>query len=118
MLSITMVANASRGQITQTPSPRLVAAAHEFEAQMMKELLKPMTGQDSLISEDEGGGGDAGGMGTLGEFASEALGQALSRAGGFGIADRIVSELSHSGRAAGASTLHENSPKKSAEKSA
>ena len=35
--------------------------------------------------------------GALGEFASEALGQALSQRGGFGIADRIVKELSHSG---------------------
>jgi len=75
------------------PSPRLVRAAHEFEGQMMKELLKPMTASDGLTGdEDESGSG-----GTLGEFASEALGQALSQQGGFGIANQIVKELSHSG---------------------
>jgi Rod binding domain-containing protein len=75
----------------------LVSAAHEFEAQMMKELLKPMTGKDALTGEDEVGGGDAGSNGALGEFASEALGQALSQRGGFGIANSIVRDLSHSG---------------------
>ncbi|MFZ2022588.1 MAG: hypothetical protein WBA18_18175 [Terracidiphilus sp.] len=77
-------------------SPRLVKAAHEFEGQMMKELLKPLSAGDGLGgdgSEDE----DAGSGGVLGEYASESLGQALSQRGGFGIADRIVHELSHSG---------------------
>jgi Rod binding domain-containing protein len=82
-------------QAPQTTSPRLVKAAHEFEAQMMEELLKPMTASDSLMGGD--GDGDAGSVGALGEFATEALGQALSRAGGFGIADRIVHELSGHG---------------------
>ena len=77
--------------------PRLVSAAHEFEAQMMKELLKPMTGKDALTGEDEDGAGDAGSNGALGEFASEALGQALSQRGGFGIANSILRDLSHSG---------------------
>lgn len=75
------------------PQPKLVHAAHEFEAQMMKELMKPMT-----RSPDPGGGeeddGDAGSSGALGEFASEAMAQALSERGGFGVADRILRELS------------------------
>ena len=83
---------------TTPPQPRLVRAAHEFEAQMMKELLKPMTGKDALTGEDQDDGGDANANGALGEFASEALGQALSQRGGFGIADRIVRDLSHSGK--------------------
>ncbi len=74
-------------------SERLARAAQEFEAQMMKELLKPMTGQDGLAGEQADGGGDAG---ILGEFSTEALAQAISRQGGFGIANRIVKELSHS----------------------
>jgi Rod binding domain-containing protein len=75
------------------PQPRLVRAAHEFEAQMMKELLKPMTGSSSLTGEDD----EQGSGGALGEFASEALGRALSERGGFGIADSIVKDLSSSG---------------------
>ncbi len=82
-------------QIATVPQSRLVRAAHEFEGQMMQELLKPMTAGDALASEDNED--DAGSSGALGQFASEALGQALSRRGGFGIADRIVKDLSHSG---------------------
>jgi Rod binding domain-containing protein len=78
------------------PEPRLVRAAHEFEGQMMKELLKPLT-RDSATGEDTDDGADEGSAGALGEFASEALGQALSARGGFGIADQIVKELSGRG---------------------
>jgi Rod binding domain-containing protein len=77
------------------PSPRLVRAAHEFEGQMMKELLKPMTNGDALTGTDADE--DAGAGGALGEFASEALGQSLSERGGLGIANRIIQELSHTG---------------------
>jgi len=84
------------------PSPRLVQAAHEFEGQMMKQLLEPMTNGDALTGVEDGEsslgfGSGTGSTGTLGEFASEALGKALSERGGFGIADRIVKELSRSG---------------------
>jgi Rod binding domain-containing protein len=84
----------------------LVRAAHEFEGQMMKELLGPMTNGDSLTGAEDGdsdlgSGSGAGSTGALGEFASEALGKALSERGGFGIADRIVKELSRSGHHSG-----------------
>jgi Rod binding domain-containing protein len=90
------------GQAQSAPQLRLVRAAHEFEGQMMKELLQPMMGSDPLTGaeddgSDSGAGSGTGSTGALGEFASEALGQALSARGGFGIADRIVRELSHSG---------------------
>ena len=78
-----------------TPQPRLVRAAHEFEAQMMKELLKPMTSGDALT--EENGDPTTGSEGALGEYASEALGRSLSEHGGFGIANRIIADLSHSG---------------------
>jgi hypothetical protein len=55
------------------PPPRLVRAAHEFEAQLMKELLRPMTESGSLTGDDDGDG--RGGAGTLGEFASESPGR-------------------------------------------
>jgi len=92
---------AERSQGTAASSPKLVHAAHEFEAQMMKELLKPMTEGDALTGDDEGSNdvldSGAGSGGTLGEFATESLGKAMSERGGFGIANRIVSQLSHSG---------------------
>jgi len=88
-----------------SPQPRLVSAAHEFEAQMMKELLKPMTAGEGLDGED---GESTGAGSTLKEFASEALGKALSERGGFGIANGIVRELSHSGNRPGTAQVTNN----------
>jgi len=85
------------------PDPKLVKAAHEFEGQMMKELLQPMMQGDALTGDEDGGDDDSSGLGlgsgsgsggALGEFASESLGQALSQRGGFGIANQIIAELS------------------------
>jgi Rod binding domain-containing protein len=66
---------------------RLVESAHEFEAQLMKELIQPMLKSDEA-------GDEAGSEGALEQFSGEILGQSLSRAGGFGIANRIISSLS------------------------
>jgi len=101
MMNTAMVASPAKDGDTQrpadvAPSPRLVQAAHEFEGQLMKELLRPMTGGDGF-GEGDGDDCDAGSGGALGEFASEAMGRAMSERGGFGIADRIVKELSGSG---------------------
>jgi Rod binding domain-containing protein len=76
-------------QITAA-EPRLIKAAHEFEAQMMKELIRPMT---RFGDGDEEGGS----AGALSDFGGEMLGQSLSRAGGFGIANRIIADLSQDG---------------------
>jgi peptidoglycan hydrolase FlgJ len=78
-----------------TVSPRLLHAAQEFEAQMMKELMKPMTSEGSLPGDET----DSGASGAMGEFASEALAQAISRQGGFGVAKCIVQRISQSGTA-------------------
>ena len=74
------------------PEPRLVRAAHQFEAMMMKELLAPMSRGSALFDDSEGEQ-----TGVLGEFASESLAGALSSGGGLGLADRIVHALSRSG---------------------
>lgn len=94
-LSGIAAAAAAPGAVTSgaIPSPRLVRAAHEFEGQLMKELLRPMTESGSLA----GDGDECGGAGTLGEFASESLAGALSASGGFGIANRILGEVSRFG---------------------
>lgn len=85
--------NATKGPEGVTPAPRFVRAAHEFEGQMMKELLQPMLRENALMEDSDESGSGA----VLGEFAAESLGQALSQRGGFGIANRIVQELSRSG---------------------
>jgi Rod binding domain-containing protein len=86
---LVQIENGPKGQ------PRLVRAAHEFEAQMMKELLKPLNSSDALTGDEDDS--SAGSGSALGEFASEALGRALSDRGGLGVANKIVQELSHSG---------------------
>jgi Rod binding domain-containing protein len=73
----------------------LIHAAHEFEAQMMQELLKPMISANHIGGEDDESTSGSGGA--LGEFASEALGRALSERGGFGIAKSIIGQLSNVG---------------------
>jgi len=82
--------------------PKLVAAAHSFEASLMQELLKPLAGGGVFGGEpddDDGGGGtSSGGLGSsadgsggaLMSFGSEALASALSLKGGLGIARRIL----------------------------
>lgn len=87
------------------PEPRLVRAAHEFEGQMMQELLKPLHSGGALVGS---GDDDSGSTGALADFASEALGKALSQAGGFGIAERIVQQVSRSGQVAGSAKVTEN----------
>lgn len=65
---------------------QLVNAAHEFEAQLMKEMLPSASwGGDE---EADGGGG------VLGQFASESLGRSISARGGLGVAERLIAELS------------------------
>jgi Rod binding domain-containing protein len=103
-----LTASAAQAAASPAASPKLVHAAHEFEAQMMKELLAPMTGGDPLFGDADDAsdsglalGSGSGSGGALAGFASEALGQALSERGGFGIADRIIRQL---GASAGTQT--------------
>jgi Rod binding domain-containing protein len=70
--------------------PRLERSAHEFEATLMAELLKPLQQTDGLTGEE---GDGAGSGGALGDFASESLARAISERGGFGIADQILRQL-------------------------
>ena len=99
ILSQNKTTNASTSA-SPAPDPKLVKSAHEFEASLMQELLKPLLpGQNSLDGEgDEDGSGS---NSALSAYAGEALGKALSEHGGLGIATRIIQQLStasnHSG---------------------
>lgn len=86
----------TQGTRSTAVQPRIRQAAEEFEAQMMKELIKPMT-SDSLFANGTDGDDGPGSAGALNEFAADALGKALSARGGFGIASRIVDTLSRPG---------------------
>jgi Rod binding domain-containing protein len=110
----TLAEPTSATQRFNPPPPRLVKAAHEFEAQMMKELLKPMTESPSFAGDDD----DSGAAGTMSGFASEALGKSLSEQGGFGIANNILRALSQKGESfrgdASFGNIQENSKQNSA----
>jgi Rod binding domain-containing protein len=75
----------------QGKNPKLERSAHEFEASLMAELLKPLQESDGLTGEGSDSG--AGSEGALSGFASESLARAISERGGFGIADRILHQL-------------------------
>jgi Rod binding domain-containing protein len=90
------VANSTTLSVAATDnlsSTHLVKASQDFEAMMLKELLKPLASDTSGGEDDSGSGSGS----ALGEYASEALGRALSQQGGFGIATRIQKDLSQSG---------------------
>jgi len=80
--------------------PKLVSAAHQFEASLMQELLKPLN-SGSIFGDEEdpesaanaglGGLTSSEGSGSaLLSFGSEALAKALSEKGGLGIARKVL----------------------------
>jgi Rod binding domain-containing protein len=95
-----MEISAVYGSATTTPGAsltqvRMTKAAHEFEAQMMKELMQPLNGSDGLSgSEDES---ECGSTSALSDYAGQMLGQSLSQQGGFGIANKIIRSISPDG---------------------
>lgn len=71
---------------------KLVDAAQQFEATMLQELLKPIQhGQDSWDGEEKS---EDSASDTISSFGTEAIANAISKGGGFGIAKQIVSKLS------------------------
>jgi flagellar protein FlgJ len=82
-------AHASEGLLGRPQNPRLVAAAHEFEASMLAELLKPME-QNGAITDKES---DQGSEGALMSYSTQALGKAISEHGGIGIARQVLAHL-------------------------
>ena len=72
-------------------NPRLASAAHEFEASLMKEFLKPLQ-QDSLFADEKDEGDDdmGGSAETLMSYGAETMAKAISEHGGFGIAQNIL----------------------------
>jgi Rod binding domain-containing protein len=76
---------------TSPLNPKLQSAAHEFEASLMKEFLKPLQ-HDSLFADDASNGEDntSGSAEALMSYGAEAMAKAISEHGGFGIAKKIL----------------------------
>jgi len=64
---------------TLPQNPRLASAAHEFEASLMKEFLKPLQ-HDSLFADGDGKDDDNtnGSAETLMSYGAEAMAKAIS----------------------------------------
>jgi peptidoglycan hydrolase FlgJ len=101
-MNVGQLHNSLSGQSPMSPdNPKLKSAAHEFEASLMQELLKPLQ-RDSLFvpgksdgSDPSGNTGDdsdddQGSSGALMSFGAEAMAKAISERGGFGIATQIL----------------------------
>lgn len=90
--------------------PRLKPAAHDFEASMMQELLKPME-RDPLFSSgnSDGGGlvGSAASASTWSSLGVESLAKAISEAGGLGIATKVIAEVEAEAKQANGTTPSE-----------
>jgi len=103
-MNISISGSAPAPETTQQ-NPRLSSAAHEFEASLMKEFLKPLQ-HDSLFA-DEGSKDDddsSGSAGTLMSYGAEAMAKAISEHGGFGIAEKILDHFKHNANPSKAGT--------------
>jgi peptidoglycan hydrolase FlgJ len=74
------------------PSPRLESAAHQFEASMLTELLKPLQERSEFSDKDEDDD-DSGSAASMREYGTEAMARSLSEHGGLGIAKMVLEKL-------------------------
>jgi peptidoglycan hydrolase FlgJ len=70
---------------------KLVDAAQQFEATMLQELLKPMQHGQSSWGDEEKSEDSA--SDTISGLGTEAIAKAISKSGGFGIARRVVEQV-------------------------
>ena len=109
-MNITGIHNSLSHTSMSAVSPKLKSAAHEFEASLMREFLKPLQ-HDPLFapdksdcSDDSDDSSDSGSAGALMSFGSEAMAKAISERGGFGIAAKILDHFSTTSAAASAAS--------------
>ena len=85
-------------QLTSADTQRqakLADAAHQFEGMFLQELLKPMQSKDPLTADDKADN-DSDSADTLQTYGTEAVAQAISAQGGFGIARQVIQQLNQS----------------------
>jgi len=94
-----MDATASAAQRTA----KLAAGAHEFEAMMLQQMMKSLKfGQAPGDADGEEAGGA---NGTLQSYGTEALAKGIASGGGFGIAERIIHQVTAEDAAKGNSNV-------------
>jgi flagellar protein FlgJ len=100
MSRVDLSASAAAAAVAQ-PNPKLESAAHEFEASLMQEFLKPLQ-HDSLFADEDSKGDDdtSGSAGTLMSYGAGVMAKAISEHGGFGIAKKILEHFKTTGESA------------------
>ena len=83
----------SHAAVTTAEHRKLADAAQQFEGMLLQEMLKPMREHEfcpsrSGDSDPSDSGGD-----TLSSFGTEVMATAIAKAGGMGIAKRIVAQV-------------------------
>jgi flagellar protein FlgJ len=86
-------ASVQGGTIDAQKQAKLVDGAHQFEAMLLNEMLKPLKfgeAESSDLSADQPSGGA---NDTIRGFATEAIGKAIANKGGMGLAKQIISQV-------------------------
>jgi len=78
-------------EVQRQKQAKLVDSALQFEATMLQELLKPMQHGQSSWGDEEKSEDSA--SDTISSFGTEAIAKAISKSGGFGIARRVVEQV-------------------------
>ena len=92
-LSAARTASVQGGSMDAQKQAKLVDGAHQFEAMLLNEMLKPLKfgeAESSDLSADESQGGASD---TIRGFATEAIGKAIAGKGGMGLAKQIISQV-------------------------
>lgn len=84
-------------QKISTHNTKLEKAAHEFEASLMQELLKPMKAKDPLFSDGSNStdGTDSSGdsASVMVDYSTQVMSEAISQKGGLGIARQVIAQV-------------------------
>jgi len=88
MISAIAAPNPAPAADSSAPSPRLVKAAHEFEAILLQSWMEKMN--QSFVGES---GSLDPGHDTMSSLGTQAIAQALSARGGIGIASMILRQI-------------------------
>ncbi len=95
-MNITAVApQANSGSATPAVSPRLHQAASQFEAMLLKDMLKPL-GKAATEGDNDDGYTDDREAGPLQGFAVDAVAGSIARSGALGFARQIEQTLASS----------------------
>jgi flagellar protein FlgJ len=92
-LAAARTAGVQGGSLDTQKQAKLVDGAHQFEAMLLNEMLKPLKfgeAESSDLSADETQGGASD---TIRGYATEAIGKAIANKGGFGLAKQIISQV-------------------------